>query len=104
MGKIETASQREEKVRELSRRIGDICGKFYDKATEEQKTKLWIMLDDLENAMIAYRKYDTPWDSKLIDVVGKIEGIKFKTKGFSTDNSVMDKARELFAYVSTQVA
>lgn len=101
MGKIETASQREEKVRELSRRIGDICGKFYDTATDDQKKKLWLMLEDLENALIAYRKYDVPWDSKLIDVVENIQGRKFIAKGFSTDNSVMDKARELFAFVAT---
>lgn len=101
MSKIETAAQREEKVRHLSRRITSLCATFYENATEEKKEKLWTLLDDLENAMISYRKYDVPWDSQLIDTIEQIDGIRFKTQTISTFESVMDKLRDVFVFITT---
>lgn len=105
MAKIETAAQREENVKVLSRRITELCSGFYDRAMPEQKEALYNKLDDLEAMMIAYRRYDAPWDSRLIDVVATLplgegnQNVKVKSKAFSTFDSVMDHARNLFSFV-----
>jgi hypothetical protein len=98
--KIETAAKREQKIKELSRRITGLCVAFYDKATEEQKAELMRLLDQLEAAMIAYRQHEMAWDGQLIDVTIKIGDTKVKTHDFSTWDSVMDKARDVFIFVA----
>lgn len=101
MTKHEAPANMEHKVRDLARKITAHCSKFYDKATPEQKEEMFKMLEDLENAMVAYRQYSLPWDSVLIDVVEKIGDRQVKAKAFSTFESVMDKARDVFAFIAT---
>lgn len=106
MAKYEAPANMEEKIKKLSRRLNELCGPFYDKATKAQKDEYFKMRDDLDEAMIAYRAYELPLDSQLIDVVETIpasEGnqeLKYKTKALSTDQSVMDKARALFVFIN----
>lgn len=100
MKQHESPVEREHNVRTLARRITGLCSAFYETATDEQKEQLWILLDDFENTLSAYRKYDQVWDGKLIDIVVDIQGIKVKSKGFSTFDSVMDKARNVFEFIN----
>jgi hypothetical protein len=94
MKNVKTASQREEQIKEISRRITKLCAEWYEKVKPEQQVELMAMLDDLENALVAYRSHDIPWDSVLIEVVEKIGERQVKAKAFSTFESVMDKARD----------
>lgn len=97
-----------EKVKNLAIRIRDLCAIFYEKATPAQKETLFKMLDELEKAMIAYRHYEVPWDSKLIEAVETIQtsedqSVSFKIrKKFDTDKSVMDLARNLYVFIATE--
>lgn len=113
MAKMETASQREAKIRELAKKITEHCAAVYEKSGDEKKEKMFAMLEDLEQAMIAYRNHECVWDSMLIEIPlrydGKsrksdqepwTDGIWVKTKAISTFDSVMDKARDVFAFVS----
>lgn len=107
MDSPEAPANMERKVKELMRRITTLASEFYEKATPEQKEKLWVMLDDLDDTMVAYRTYEIVWDSKLIDVVGRIPAssgnkeVKFKTQEISTFESVMDKARDIYCFMVT---
>lgn len=96
----EAPANMEEKISALSKRVTDITAPWYEKATPESQSKLMGLIAELEQRMIAYRAYEIPWDSKLIETVGSIEGVKFKTQEISTFDSVMDKAREIFLLVS----
>ncbi len=97
---------REKKIRKLTRRVSDLCGPFYEHASFEQRAECLRLCDALEDALIRYRAYKIPWDSQLINVVKTIpaqngnQAVRFKTKAFSTHDSVMDLARELYAFLA----
>lgn len=99
VNELETAAEREAKIRDLLLKVNVHCIAFYDQAPPEQR-RFWELMDALDAALIAYRRYELPWDSQLIDVVESIGPVKVKAKAFSTFESVMDRARDLFAFVA----
>jgi hypothetical protein len=99
MSKIETAAHREEKVRDLSRKIGKHCASYYERLTDKQRTVLMEKLDELDRALNDFREYDRPWDSQLIKVAHNIGGVRVHGLALSTFESVMDHAREVFTFL-----
>lgn len=102
----EAPANMQEKIKQLAQRSSQLCAVFYVTCTEQQKEKVLELYDQLIDSMVAYRKYEIPWDSKLIDAREKIQvhagdtSVYVKTKVFSTSESVMDLARKLFVFIS----
>jgi hypothetical protein len=97
--KRDAPADREEKVRNLARKIGKHCSEYYNRLNDGQREVLFKKLDALDGALNAYRAYDTPWDSQLIKVAQKIGGQLVHGQAISTFDSVMDHARGVFTFL-----
>lgn len=87
-----------EKATILANQMSAHILKWYD-GNPQEKHKFFLLYDAFADALERYLKIDVPWDSRLISVVGAVQNVRFKTTAISTDDSVMDRARELYVFI-----
>lgn len=104
---IETAAQRKAKGLELLGRVGDHCRPGYQAMDKEKQLTFLKLFEDFSEAVNQYWNHETVWDSQLIAITESIpnpggipDPLRFKTHEISTTESVMDKARALYAFIA----
>lgn len=92
------------KVNQLLERTNRVCEAWYarnrDIARPEILAAYWTKVDRYAQAIDLYLQVEIPWDSQLIETVGRVGATKFRTHMISCDDSVMDRARDLFIFTA----